>query len=43
MISSQSTEAGRLASQAMMRTNVDRVLEQFEEMAGDDPGTDSAR
>jgi DNA-binding transcriptional ArsR family regulator len=37
VISSQSTGAGRLASQAMMRSNVDRVLEQFEELPGDDP------
>ncbi|MEV8374154.1 winged helix-turn-helix domain-containing protein [Kribbella sp. NPDC056861] len=37
VISSQSTGAGRLASQAMMRSNIDRVLEQFEEMPGDDP------
>jgi DNA-binding transcriptional ArsR family regulator len=40
MISSQSNEAGRLASQAIIRTSVDRVLEQFEEMAGDDPWDD---
>jgi DNA-binding transcriptional ArsR family regulator len=40
MISSQSTGAGRLASQAMMRTNVDRVIEQFAEMADDDPWDD---
>ena len=37
VISSQSTGAGRLASQAMMRSNIDRVMEQFEEMPGDDP------
>ena len=43
MISSQSNEAGRLASQAIIRSSVDRVLEQFAEMAGDDPGTTSAR
>jgi DNA-binding transcriptional ArsR family regulator len=36
-ISSQSTGAGRLASQAMMRSNIDRVMEQFEELPGDDP------
>lgn len=40
LISSQSTGAGRLASQAMMRTNVDRVIEQFAEMAVDDPWDD---
>ncbi|MEI8407544.1 MULTISPECIES: winged helix-turn-helix domain-containing protein [unclassified Kribbella] len=40
MIESQSNQAGRLASQAIMRTSVDRVLEQFEEMAGDDPWDD---
>jgi len=40
MISSQSTGAGRIASQAIMRTSVDRVLEQFEEMADDDPWDD---
>jgi DNA-binding transcriptional ArsR family regulator len=39
-ISSQSTGAGRLASQAMMRTNLNRVIEQFEEMSGDDPWDD---
>ncbi|NEA34488.1 helix-turn-helix transcriptional regulator [Streptomyces sp. SID13031] len=37
VISSQSTGSGRLASQAMMRSNVDRVMEQFEELPGDDP------
>jgi DNA-binding transcriptional ArsR family regulator len=36
-IASQSTGAGRVASQAMMRTNVDRVMEQFEDLPGDDP------
>jgi DNA-binding transcriptional ArsR family regulator len=36
-ISSQSSGAGRVASQAMMRTNINRVLEQFEEMSADDP------
>jgi DNA-binding transcriptional ArsR family regulator len=40
MIESQSNQAGRLASQAIMRTSVNRVLEQFEEMAGDDPWDD---
>ncbi len=37
VISSQSTGSGRLASQAMMRTNVNRLIEQFEQMSGDDP------
>jgi DNA-binding transcriptional ArsR family regulator len=37
VISSQRSGAGRLASQTMMRTNVNRVMEQFEEMSGDDP------
>jgi DNA-binding transcriptional ArsR family regulator len=36
-IASQSAGAGRLASQAMMRTNVDRVMEQFDELSADDP------
>jgi DNA-binding transcriptional ArsR family regulator len=36
-IASQSTGAGRVASQAMMRTNVDRVMEQFEDLPADDP------
>ena len=40
VISSQSTGAGRLASHAMMRANVDRVIEQFVEMADDDPWDD---
>jgi DNA-binding transcriptional ArsR family regulator len=40
MISSQSNEAGRLASQAIIRSSVDRVLEQFAQMAGDDPWDD---
>jgi DNA-binding transcriptional ArsR family regulator len=40
VISSQSNEAGRLASQTIIRSSVDRVLEQFEEMAGDDPWDD---
>ncbi|GAA0579821.1 helix-turn-helix domain-containing protein [Kribbella sandramycini] len=35
-IASQSTTAGRLASQAMMRSNVDQVLERFEELPADD-------
>jgi DNA-binding transcriptional ArsR family regulator len=37
VISSQSTAAGRLASQAMAREKVNRVVEQFEELSGDDP------
>ncbi|MGW7679347.1 ArsR/SmtB family transcription factor [Kribbella sp. NPDC054772] len=36
-ISSQSAGSGRLASQAMMRANVDRLMEQFEELGADDP------
>jgi DNA-binding transcriptional ArsR family regulator len=40
MISSQSSQTGRLASQAIMRTSMDRVIEQFEEMADDDPWDD---
>lgn len=40
MISSQASNAGRLASQTIMRTTADRVLEQFEEMAPDDPWDD---
>jgi DNA-binding transcriptional ArsR family regulator len=40
MIKSQSTGAGRLASYAMMRTSVERVVEQFEEMTADDPWDD---
>jgi DNA-binding transcriptional ArsR family regulator len=40
MVSSQSNEAGRLAGQAIIRSSVDRVLEQFEQMAGDDPWDD---
>jgi DNA-binding transcriptional ArsR family regulator len=40
VISSQSAGAGRLASQAMMRTNLNRVIEQFEEMSDDDPWDD---
>jgi DNA-binding transcriptional ArsR family regulator len=39
-ITSQSTGAGRLASQAMMRTSVERVMEHFAQMAGDDPWDD---
>jgi DNA-binding transcriptional ArsR family regulator len=40
MVSSQSNEAGRLATQTIIRTSVDRILEQFEQMAGDDPWDD---
>lgn len=36
-IASQSAGSGRVATHAMMRSNVDRVLEQFEELAADDP------
>ena len=39
-IDSQSGGAGRLAGQAIMRTAVDRVLEQFQELAEDDPWDD---
>ncbi len=41
-IASRSSGAGRVASQAMMRSNVDRVLEQFEEIAADDPWDESS-
>ncbi|MGW6198581.1 ArsR/SmtB family transcription factor [Kribbella sp. NPDC055110] len=37
VISSQSTGAGRLASQAMIKTAMDAVLDQFVDMAPDDP------
>jgi len=40
VIKSQSSGAGRLAGHAMMRASVDRVLEQFEEIAADDPWDD---
>jgi DNA-binding transcriptional ArsR family regulator len=36
-IASQAAGSGRVATHAMMRTNVDRVLEQFEELDPDDP------
>jgi DNA-binding transcriptional ArsR family regulator len=36
-IASQSAESGRVATHAMMRTNVNRVMEQFEELPADDP------
>lgn len=39
-IESQSSEAGRLASQTIMRSAVDRLIEQFEEMSSDDPWDD---
>jgi DNA-binding transcriptional ArsR family regulator len=42
MISSQSTGAGRLASQAMIRTAMDAVADQFLEMAPDDPWDDAS-
>ena len=41
-ISSQSSGTGRVASQAMMRSNVNRVLEQFEELPADDPWDESS-
>ena len=37
VISSQSTSAGRMASQAMIRTAMDAVLDQFVDMDADDP------
>lgn len=37
VISSQSTSAGRTASQAMIRTAMDAVLDQFVDMSPDDP------
>jgi DNA-binding transcriptional ArsR family regulator len=40
MISSQSTGAGRLAGQALMRTSVERILEQFEQLPPTDPWDD---
>lgn len=40
VISSQSSGAGRLASQAMMRSNIDRIMQQFEELPADDPWDD---
>jgi DNA-binding transcriptional ArsR family regulator len=36
-VTSQTAEVGRAATHAMMRSNVDRVLEQFEELPADDP------
>jgi DNA-binding transcriptional ArsR family regulator len=40
VISSQSSNAGRLASQAMIKTAMDGVLEQFVDMDPDDPWDD---
>ena len=40
MISSQSSSAGRLASQAMLRTTMEAVADQFVEMDADDPWDD---
>ncbi|WBQ06117.1 ArsR/SmtB family transcription factor [Kribbella sp. CA-293567] len=37
VISTKSTAAGRLAGHAMVRSSVDRVLEQFAELPADDP------
>jgi DNA-binding transcriptional ArsR family regulator len=42
-VASQSTSAGRLASQAMVRGNINRVLEQFEQIADDDPWDDVSK
>ncbi|MEU8221570.1 winged helix-turn-helix domain-containing protein [Kribbella sp. NPDC048915] len=39
-ITSQSSSAGRVASQAMIRTALDNVVSQFEEMDADDPWDD---
>jgi DNA-binding transcriptional ArsR family regulator len=36
-ISSQSAGSARVAGQAMIRTNLDRVIDQFEQLAPDDP------
>ncbi|TCC21135.1 ArsR family transcriptional regulator [Kribbella speibonae] len=40
VISSQSSSAGRLASQAMLRTTMEAVADQFVEMDADDPWDD---
>jgi DNA-binding transcriptional ArsR family regulator len=40
VIDSQSTEAGRLASQSLIRTAMDGMLELFQDMAADDPWDD---
>ncbi|WP_328330046.1 helix-turn-helix domain-containing protein [Kribbella sp. NBC_00382] len=37
VVPNQPNGAGRLASQAIMRSNVDRMMEQFEELPSDDP------
>lgn len=42
-VSTQSSGAGRIASQAMIRSNIERVLEQFEAMSGDDPWDDLSK
>jgi len=39
-IESQSSSAGRLAGQAIIRTSMDRMIQQFEEVADDDPWDD---
>ncbi|WP_041289576.1 ArsR/SmtB family transcription factor [Kribbella flavida] len=43
VISSQPTVAGRLARRAMVRTGVNRLLEQFDELPDDDPWDDLAQ
>jgi DNA-binding transcriptional ArsR family regulator len=40
MISSQSSGAGRLAGQALMRTSAERILEQFQQLPATDPWDD---
>ncbi|GAA1556327.1 helix-turn-helix domain-containing protein [Kribbella lupini] len=40
VISSQSTGAGRLAGQALMRTSAERILEQFQQLPATDPWDD---
>src|SRR5215510_10200688 len=39
-IESESTAAGRVASQTIIRTSMDRLLQQFEDLADDDPWDD---
>jgi len=39
-IASQSAESGRVATHAMLRSNVERVMEQFGELPADDPWED---
>ncbi|MEV6285297.1 helix-turn-helix domain-containing protein [Kribbella sp. NPDC051770] len=39
-ISTQSSGAGRLAGQALMRSSVERILEQFQELPASDPWDD---